>query len=511
MRRWLEKAALAARILPYLARPVGSASARTQIQRDLARREARFLDTALGVLDDARSPHGQLLRWAGWSSERLERTLRERGLEGTLAVLGGAGVRTTFDEFRCRVPISREGLTVRTEPGDFERPDLRKRGLRASTSGTSGEAVQVPYDWPLFREEAALECLLFEAHGVLGAPCVFWLPGLPSIAGLHNLVVHLGFRQPPVRWFTQGEVTREHALASRYLRAAAAPFGLRVPAPEHVPYSDAARVARLLAVERDRAGAASLKTFASSAVRVAEAARSEGLDLGGVVIFAGGEPLTERRRAYIESTGARAVPRYVATETGWIAGGCAAPGPGDRMHLYTTRLAAIPESADRPGPLLLTTISPTAGKVLLNTELGDLGRIAPASCGCTLAEAGLDTVVSGLCSDEKISLEGATLPRALLDEVIDGVLGEHGEPPDSHVLGVEEDEVGRWRGVVVVRSTTLDPDDVLTAAYERLRNRGPAAQVAAEHWRTTAALMVRHAPVEPGRSAKLRSAPALRG
>jgi hypothetical protein len=500
MRRALEGAHLAAGIVPYLRDPTGPGQAREAVAARVRDRDRAFVEFARrSILGDARSPHRRLLEWAGWDHDRLAQAVARDGLEPTLEALRAAGVHTTLEEFKCRRPIRRRGLELTPRPEDFDNPRLRRHTLRAATSGTTSPVRStVAYGWELFAEEAELECLLFEAHGCLDAPCALWLPGPPSISGLHNLLVHLRFRRPPERWFSHLPARRRDAAAVAFVRAAARPFGMRVPAPEPTPPGEAERVVRWLAATRNGV----LKTFATSAVRVAEAARRAGVDLAGTTIFAGGEPLTDRRRRFIESSGARVFGRYVTTETGWVAGACPhAPSPA-HLHLYTDRLAVV---AGDGGRLLFTTTAASAGKQLLNTDLGDAGALGERRCACPFGAAGLDAELSAVHGQDKLTGDGMTVARAVLADVVDEVLTGAGGAPDAFQLVEEEDERGGSR-LAIVLSPAVDgvgEDELVERVLERLPAHGPAEALAARFWGADGTIEVRREQPVPSDGMKL--------
>jgi hypothetical protein len=461
--------------------------------------------------DDPTAPRG-LLAWAGWDYERLERSVHEHGLTPTLERLRDDGVYFSSEEFKGRRPIRRGNLVIEPDAFAFANPGLQLKGLRTATSGTSsGESAPVAYDWSLFREEAALECLLFESHGVLDAPSALWLPTLPSISGLHNVLVHLRFRRPPERWFSQLRPRRRDSLALGLVHGAARTVGLRAPLPEAATLADAETVFDWLLDARARAGTAVLKTFASSAVRLAAAARSREIDLDGCLIFVGGEPLTDRRRAFIESTGARAFSRYVATETGWVGAACPQSPPG-AMHLYSDRLAVIPGEAvsEAASRLLFTTLSASSGTILLNTDIGDAGRLSRRPCTCPIGLAGLSDEVSGLLGHDKVSYQGATFATATLAEVLDEVVEAAGGGPDSYQLRHHEDATGAAHLVIVVApDVRIREDDLVETFLDRLLAHDRHTKVSARLWQELGTIEVQRA--EPDLTAGGKLAPALDG
>ena len=233
---------------------------------------------------------------------------------------------------------------------DFDNPLATSGGIQGATSGSRAAASKVMYDWGFVSEESANDLLLACHHGVLDAPLALWYPVLPSVAGVHNLLINLRFGRPPARWFSQVDpenLTFLHRLSIWGIRWGGRAAGLFVPRPEFADLGHADRVLDWMNSVSEPGRAIAVRTFVSSAVRLAERAQERGLDLSGVVVFVGGEPLTETRRRFIELAGWRAVPRYVATEPGLLAAGCAERTASDDMHLYTDRVAMIGGAVSR--------------------------------------------------------------------------------------------------------------------------------------------------------------------
>ena len=92
--------------------------------------------------------------------------------------------------------------------------------------------------------------------------------------------------------------------------------------------------------------------------------------------------------------------------------------------------------------LLLTTLSPHAGKIALNAELGDSAQIERRVCDCQLGRLGLTTHLSGMRSYEKLSSQGASFARSSLITILEEVLpARFGGTPLEYQL-VEEEEAG---------------------------------------------------------------------
>ena len=281
--------------------------------------------------------------------------------------------------------------------------------------------------------------------------------------------------------------------------------GLSVPRPEFADLSHADRVLDWMRSVHETGHTSAVRTFASSAVRLAERARQRGLDLPGVIIFTGGEPLTETRRRFIELVGWCVVPRYAAAEAGLLGAGCANRTASDDMHLYTDRVAVIPGSpCNRDGdnvPLLVSTLSLHTGKVLLNTDLGDLARLTIRSCDCLFGEFGLKQRVAEVRSDQRFSVEGMTVRIAALDSLLARLVEEYGGSPDSHQFW-RQDQGGLER-LIVALSPSLGPLDegrFLNVLYDRMLAGGPGLDLAARLWKQAGTIHIvrEHPRQSPG-------------
>ncbi|MBV8202406.1 MAG: hypothetical protein JOZ15_17450 [Acidobacteria bacterium] len=523
---WRELAGLvrgAAGLPGFLRRPLAAARIAEAVKQRVQRRGEAFLAAAerliYGVPD---SPLRRLLAWAGCEPGDLRRMVERDGLEAALERLRAAGVRVSADELRGRVPLRRSGLEMELAPRDFANPAVRG-AVAGTSSGTTarraggGRAVPASYSWEFLAAEAAHEWLLLESHGLGEAPLGLWLPGPPGIAGLHNLLVHAKLGRPPRRWFSPSRAPAAGDglafWADRGWRAARRLLPRLGPAAEWVPPERAATVARWLAAAPRPA---LLKCFASAALRVADAARTAGLDLAGTVIFAGGEPLGETRRRGLARAGVRAYARYAATETGLLAGACPLGIHGGDMHLYADRAALVDGQPDGlSGPLAVTSLSLQAPLVLLNVELGDHGVLRREPCECALARAGLDWRVAAVHSPEKIAAEGVKLGEIDFTRLVEeAVRGLGGGPDDFQIwLGGQADG-GASPAVVLAPEAPVEP----AALRARLRQSLPrlaGGALAVHLWLDGGALRVERRPLAPGAGHKMsrvvRQPPADRG
>lgn len=507
----LDRARRAARLatgLPrYLRTPLDAASARDTVGLRLAQRGDRFLSWARDLMEALpRHPLCGLLAWAGCSYADLERGVRRDGLDPMLRALRDSGVRLSHDEAKGRVPIVRRGLEIATDAASFDNLALGG-ALTGRSSGSRGRASRVLYGWDFFAEEAADELLLYAAHDVLETPGGFWMPGPPSISGLHNLLVELKFRRAPRRFFSHLDPPATARTALAGLRAIARLHGCSVPAVEATSSGDALRVARWMRDTLDERRGCVLKAFASSAVRVAGAAREAGIDLHGALFLTGGEPLTATRRRFLERTGARAHARYVTTETGFVAGSCARDATGTTMHVYAERIALIDGDAagDDAHRLLFTTLSSHSGKLLLNADLGDSGRLSHRACECVLGRAGLVQHVAAVHPRRKITLEGMTVDDAVLDEAVARTIEALGGAPDAYELREAHDASGLGRLELSVGRTLahVDATRLADGVLAELARHDAGAAIAARCWRDAGTLRILRAEPTLTAGAKL--------
>jgi SAM-dependent methyltransferase len=539
----------------FLRRPLDPALVGGIVGERVRRRGVAFFDAAerliYGVAD---SPLRRLLLWAGCEAGDLRHMVREDGLEAALERLHAAGVRVSADELRGRTPLRRSGLELALAPHDFANPSVlgavagassgttaggdvatggeaEPRGSRqARAAGGPGESVRrggngeplrrlrrrrrregaggmpVSYSWEFLEAEAAHELLLLESHGLTDSPLALWMPGLPGIAGLHNLLAHAKLGRPPRRWFSPSPAPAAGDglafWADRGWRAARRFLPALGPAVEWAPMERAAEVARWLAGEPTPA---LLKCFASAALRLASAAREEGLDLAGNVVFAGGEPLTAARRRFLAQSGLQVYARYAATETGFLAGACPHGASGADMHLYADRVALINGQPDGlPGPLAVTSLSLAAPLVLLNVELGDHGTLRRQPCGCALGRAGLDWRVAEVHSPAKIAAEGVKLGEVDFTRLVEAAVRDLGGGPDDFQIWLGEREDGAARpAVVLAPHAPIEPAALRTRLRQRLPELSGGA-LAAHLWLDGGGLAVERRPLAPGPGQKMR-------
>ncbi len=499
----------------YLKKPMTVSRAMDDIKKRMDGREDNFLALAQKAFyDNQASPYRKLLLWAGCDYADLRDSVKRRGLEKTLQKLKDEGVYITLEEFKSKVPISRNGLTVDTCESDFDNPLVEGTGFQYTTSGSRSKGTDVRYNWDFISEEAANELILYEIHGLSHSPLAFWLPVLPCVSGIHNFLMNIRFRRPPDRWFSQlGTdgvwVSRKHRRSMNNILLSCRILGLSVPRPEFIDIDSAVKVARWMEATQKNKGSCVVRTYVSSAVRIVKAALDNGIDISGGVIFTGAEPLTPNRAEFISSAGVKALPRYVATETGLIAASCGKGDYPDGMHIYLDRLAIIQRTREtivgghKVDAFLLTSLLRNAGKILLNTDIGDFGGLTVRPCDCLFGQLGMDVHVSGVRSYDKLTCEGMSLLGSQLYDTVGEVIEDAGGSPDDYQFWETHDDSGLAKLVVAVNPKLrgLNGEKFTLAILDKLR--GKNLHITSQLWEQAKVLQLVRAYPEMTKGFKL--------
>jgi hypothetical protein len=478
--------------------------ARATIQRRLAEREDRFLRLLeRGVFAHPGSPYQALLREAGCEFGDVAESVRRHGIEPTLKTLLSAGVSVTFDQFKGRSRQPWHGSSAACQASDFDNPHLSCY-YTGTTGGSSGAGTRVSMEFEHYRAQASHELVATVAHDLVEAPTAAWLSVLPSPACFGVMLRRVPFRRPLERWFSQ--VTEREAgaqvkdrMVGQTILASSRLLGQPFPRPEHVPLDRAATVATWARQAADAHGRSVLITHVSCAVRVALAARDSGFDLDGVVMWAGSEPPTPAKVGLIRASGAHWVPGYWMIEAGFLAQGCAQPIDDTDVHLFSDAfsLIASPQPASSPGGTVdafyLTTLLPSAPKLMLNVEIDDFGIIEERSCGCPLDELGLGVHLRQVHSLRKLTGEGMTLLGGEASRILEEELPARcGGTALDYQLQEEEGESGLTRVILVASPRVPVADEIIhTAFLASLDGNGPGAGLARATWVQADALRIR--------------------
>lgn len=496
--RYLRGLFHAGRELPrFLRRPISTQAARQWARAGLAARQQRFLERAgRDIYANPSSPYLSLLRLAGCEPGDLARLVATEGVEGTLARLRDAGVYLTVDEFKGRRDVVRGGARFRFREVDFDNPD-RRSPFATRSGGSRGRPSRVQTTLPFLTDLARATALALDAHGMAAADHAVWLG---SAFGLAVVLHYARLGRVPRAWFHPlASLSRGERVTALYLRAVSHLARRPLPPPRFVDLNEPERIARWVATRARDHGPVCLTTYASSAVRVARAARERDLDLSRVCFVVLGEPFTAAKKAIVTAAGARVLVRYAFTEAGIIGFGCGAPQAPDDVHFFRNAYAMIERSrtVGAGGPvveaLLFTSLLPSAPKVLLNVESGDCARIERRECDCALGATGLTTHLDTIRSFEKLTGEGMTFIQLDLLGVLEDVLPARfgGSAADYQALE-EEDEHGILRLILAVspRVGPVDPDAVRAAFLDALEQQQGASRGAVAMWRRAGTVQV---------------------
>jgi hypothetical protein len=454
------------------------------------------------VFSNPGSPYLPLFAAAGAELGDVRAMVADRGVEATLEGLRDAGVYVTLDEFKGRVPLERGSVSVPVSEGDFDNP-LISGHFYGATGGSGGTSRRVVVDLTRLERESAYQALLRAGFGYEGRPFGMWRVVPPSRAGLNNYLYQVKSGASVQRWFNpyrppRGRESLQFALFTAYTLGVGRRYGGELRRPEACAPGEAGAVARWLAACRREGRPAVLDAQCGLAVRACRAARDEGLDVSGSSLRVGGEPLTPAKAELVESVGAEVGCHYSMTEVGRIGCGCSDPAATDDVHFMSDKLALV-EGPTRVGfeqpaarSLALTTLQPTASKVMINVEVGDHAAVTTRRCGCPLGELGLDTHLHDIRSHEKLTTDGNTFlgsdVYALLD---DHLPGRFGGSATDYQLAEEEDEAGLTVLTLVVspRVGPLRDEEVVTEALAFLREPRPN-RLMADFWAQSGSLRV---------------------
>lgn len=459
------------RLREYLKTRITLEQAREAVQQGLAERETNFLWLVdRGIFGHPQSPYLPLMKAAGCEAGDIRAMVQARGVEGTLEALRDAGVYVSFEEFKGRTPIVRNGTVIPVRPQDFDNP-YAHHDYRTETGGSTGPGVPVVNDLRYLAYRAPAIMLGLDAHGVLGQPMGIWRGILPDGSGIGVVLVAARFGYFPKVWFTPvtGRDLRQswrRRFATEYIVLMARLFGAPVPWPRPVRVDQAVVVSRWAAQMVQVHGGCLVRTTIGRAVRVCAAARDAGIDLTGATFQGGGEAPTPAKVREVTQSGARWVPNYMFSEAGAVGFGCARPADGNDLHVLSDTLAVIQRQRTVPGSEIsvdafcYTTLKPTAPKLMLNVENDDSGVLESRSCGCPLEHAGFTMHVRHIRSFKKITTEAVTLVGANLARIVEEILpSRFGGTPLDYQLVEEEDEHALTRLNVVISPRVAIADE----------------------------------------------------
>jgi hypothetical protein len=498
----------------FLRQRITPDSARAIIARRIESREKNFLQLLEGgVFNRPESPYSFLLREAGCEPGDVRRMLNLNGVDATLASLYDAGVRISFNEFKGRSPITRNGRTFESKAESFDNP-LVAGQYESESSGSTGRATSIRAGLAHIAAQAPMMLLAQEANGTLGAPTVLYRPGYPCNTATNNILRHIIIGNPVRRWFSPVSVADSRAALRFRVASVLTPplvrlYGEPFPEMEVVPFSDAAVVASAAASFVRSEGACLLRCSVSAALTVAIAATERGIDLKGVVFNGTGEPASRGKVSGIVASGARYVTSYSMTESGPIGVACARGSDSTDVHVMRDKVALLqrmqtPAGAGDPvGVFYLSTLLSSAPKIMINVSTDDFGILEDRKCGCLAGELGMHQHLRQIRSIAKLTGRGITLVASDIVHIIEEVLPRRfGGSAQDYQLVEEEDSSGRTHLHLLVspKVELTDEEAPARVLLEELSRGTPGASLQSAMLRSAHAVHVRRQ--QPGANAR---------
>lgn len=463
-------------------------AAATLVER-LRSREKNFLAVLdRCVLAHTASPYHFILREAGCEAGDVRKLVATEGLDAALLTLERSGVGVTFEEFKGRTPLVRNGRTFETTDTSFDNPYVR-RSIVSQTTGSTGRPTRVNLELDHIRSMTAGRIAAQRANGVIFQPTIMYRAGLPSTAAVSNILTHVVMGNPIRRWLSPigpNEIgaPRRFRLAGAVLPIVARMSGAPFPEMEIVPTSHAVRVARLARDFVLSEARCLVRCAVSTSLTVAKAAIADGLDLTGVTFMGAAEPPTPAKLAGIRGSGAGYVSNYSMNEAGMLGAACPHGADDTDLHLWQDRVAIVPgsrvpESADAAKvSFALSSLLTSAPKIMINVDIDDYGILERRTCGCLLGDLGFNQHVRQIGSSAKLTGRGVTLVGSDIVRVIEEVLpGRFGGSAGDYQLVEEEGADGQTMLTLLVDPAIVLPDDraPATVIYESLAKGRPGA------------------------------------
>jgi hypothetical protein len=487
----------------FLRTPLSPADCRRIVEESLRGRErSLLLLLRKAVFGCPKSPYLALFRWAGIEYGDVEQMVTRDGVEAAMERLYDAGIWVGLEESKGRRPIVRPGLTLEVTDGDFDNP-LLSRDFEVQSGGSTGPRRRMAIDFGLLTYDAACKYVFHQANGVEARPFAIWRAVPPGSSGLKNALMAAKYGQQLERWFSPMPVSWKpdmfkSAVFTTYAVYAARLWGFPVPVPEYVPLDAVSRIAAWLAEKVRQRAPALLSGPANHAARVCIAAKNERLDISGTVFRVGGEPFTPAKLQLLSELGARSMSGWAMSESGPLAGGCAAREFLDEVHLYSGKVAVfqrpklLSDGESRVEALYLTTLLTSAPKIMLNLDTGDYGVLSRRRCGCPLEKLGLDTHLHTIRNYEKLTTAGMNFMgsefMALVEEVLPAAHGGH--PTDYQFVEEEQGALNRVSIVVSPRVGQVDEEAIVQTILGFLSSHSRGDKAMARHWQQGGVLTV---------------------
>jgi hypothetical protein len=447
------------------------------------------------IYDNKRSPYLELLRIAGCEYSDFEGMVKSVGIENTLKKLCEKGVYVTIEEFKGKKEIKRGSKSFQVKERDFDNPCLSYH-FEARSGGSRSAGTRTLYDYEFLTANRAVSLrLLLDAYNAFDIPHAFCFNIMPG-GGPTRMLVEAKVGKIPLKWFSQVDTRNlrpslKNRLGNDYIIYMARIFGRKFPRPEFVSMDNIRTIAEWMADTIKHQGGCYMATFTSTAVRICQASRENGLDIAGTKFSVTGEPITEAKRKEIESVGASVCPHFVFTEAGYVALGCFSPSTADDVHFLKDSFALIqhrrqvPHAGVSVNAFLFTSLLPSGPKVLLNVESGDYGEVESRSCGCKFDELGLTEHIHHVRGFDKLTSAGMSFIGTDLLRIMEQTLpARFGGLSTDYQMVEEEDNKGHTRINILVSPDvgSVDEKELIRTVIAELGRGQDSNRLMAEVW-----------------------------
>ncbi len=183
--------------------------------------------------------------------------------------------------------------------------------------------------------------------------------------------------------------------------------------------------------------------------------------------------------------------------------GCAKPRFIDEMHVPHSMFTMVqhPKPLDFGvppiHPLMLTTLHPSAPRLLLNVENGDYATMIMRDCGCPLQKVGFTQHLHTVRSFEKFTSEGMNYFGADMFGLLENIIpGEFGGGPGHYQLVEEEDANGQTRLTLLVDPQIGDIDEkkLLARLQQGLAQGSRNHRFMSKIWQEAGSFRIRREP-----------------
>jgi hypothetical protein len=284
-------------------------------------------------------------------------------------------------------------------------------------------------------------------------------------------------------------------------------YGFRYPFPQHVPLDEPLPIAQWIATILQHHKKCLLRGSISKAVRICLVAEKHNLNLQGLYILVGGEPISKAKVEILERNGVKHIPVYSFNEAGMIGLGCINSTEANNLHHTSHHTAIIQRPIEifdqTVNAFCFTTLHPSGPKMLLNAQSDDYGLIEKRDCGCPLYDLGFHYHLNDVHSYRKLTTEGTTLIGSDIVYILEKILPDKfgGSLLDYQLVEEEENGITRLFLYVDPSIAEIDEQVLINGFLEALKESDGSAQLAQSEYRQANTIMIRRqTPIKTSRN-----------